>query len=317
MTRPVTATVWVIAVVTTSTVTGAAQADLPVAPPPREVRPDGTRAPLPAPDTGPDEDPLHIVRRIIANSHAVGDKLARTETGTDTQRTQQAILRDIDKLLDRKDPPPPDPSSDSSDKPDPNNGGDPKTDPKDGPGNRPPEGPKPDAADQPEPRGGTKPPDSAAGPPGNGPTPGKDRGSGTGKGNPTPQATDDGEDRDQPRPRRPRTGHEQGRRPDAPEPPRPSGDPTPVGGQPRPQGQPAQGAQPRDPLGGRTPDPRPLAKSPPARSLLPAEADLLREVWGHLPDKLRQQATQYYQQEFLPRYAELLKQYYSTLSEKK
>jgi hypothetical protein len=47
---------------------------------------------------------------------------------------------------------------------------------------------------------------------------------------------------------------------------------------------------------------------------LPLDEDVAKEVWGHLPDKLRQQVTQYYKEQFMPRYTDLLKQYYSSLA---
>ena len=47
---------------------------------------------------------------------------------------------------------------------------------------------------------------------------------------------------------------------------------------------------------------------------LPIDDAVVKEVWGHLPDKLRQQVTQYYKEEFMPKYSELLKQYYSSLA---
>ena len=68
--------------------------------------------------------------------------------------------------------------------------------------------------------------------------------------------------------------------------------------------------------GGKVPDPQPGDPKGPGMPLLPIEDEIVKDVWGHLPDKLRQQATQYYQQDFMPRYTELLKLYYSSLAEK-
>jgi hypothetical protein len=68
--------------------------------------------------------------------------------------------------------------------------------------------------------------------------------------------------------------------------------------------------------GGVVPDPSKGNPKDPGRPTLPLEEEIVKEVWGHLPDKLRQQATQYYQQDFMPRYSELLKLYYSSLTEK-
>lgn len=45
-------------------------------------------------------------------------------------------------------------------------------------------------------------------------------------------------------------------------------------------------------------------------------AALYKDVWGHLPDTVRQQMDAYGREQFMPKYSELLKQYYSTLSEK-
>jgi hypothetical protein len=53
----------------------------------------------------------------------------------------------------------------------------------------------------------------------------------------------------------------------------------------------------------------------PAKSLLPLDEDVSKNVWGHLPDKLRQQMTQYYNEDVMPKYAELLRLYYSSFAE--
>lgn len=46
-------------------------------------------------------------------------------------------------------------------------------------------------------------------------------------------------------------------------------------------------------------------------------ADLYKDVWGHLPERLRQEMDLYYREQFMPRYSELLKQYYSVLAEQR
>jgi hypothetical protein len=46
-------------------------------------------------------------------------------------------------------------------------------------------------------------------------------------------------------------------------------------------------------------------------------ADLYKDVWGHLPERLRQEMDLYYREQFMPRYQELLRQYYSSLAERK
>ena len=45
-------------------------------------------------------------------------------------------------------------------------------------------------------------------------------------------------------------------------------------------------------------------------------ADLYKDVWGHLPETLRMEMDQYARERFMPRYSELLKQYYTTIAEK-
>lgn len=108
----------------------------------------------------------------------------------------------------------------------------------------------------------------------------------------------------------------------------PMGGQKPMGGQqPMPMGggQPMGGQQsmPRDgkPMGGQqqaggnqpgiagatTPT------TPPALAL---DDRVVKDVWGHLPPQLRQKMNQYYQEQFMPRYADLLKQYYVELAER-
>ena len=72
-------------------------------------------------------------------------------------------------------------------------------------------------------------------------------------------------------------------------------------------GCPPQRASPRVPRGSCTERPVP-------RPSVPLDDEVAKEVWGHLPDKVRQQVTQYYKEEFMPRYADLLKQYYASLA---
>jgi hypothetical protein len=45
-------------------------------------------------------------------------------------------------------------------------------------------------------------------------------------------------------------------------------------------------------------------------------SDLYKDVWGHLPEALRQEVDQYSREQFMAKYNELLKQYYSTIAEK-
>src|SRR5262249_38229817 len=56
-------------------------------------------------------------------------------------------------------------------------------------------------------------------------------------------------------------------------------------------------------------------KSPPTGRTLPRDGDVVKEVWGNLPPRERQQLTQYYREQFMPRYSELIKNYFSSLAE--
>ncbi len=82
-------------------------ADVEVAPHPREIKPDGSRDPAPTASATKAHNPLETIERIIKNSTAVGDKLAITDTGTETRKTQDIILSDIKSLIEQQENPPP------------------------------------------------------------------------------------------------------------------------------------------------------------------------------------------------------------------
>lgn len=44
-------------------------------------------------------------------------------------------------------------------------------------------------------------------------------------------------------------------------------------------------------------------------------ADVAKDIWGHLPESLRQEVDHYYRERFMPRYRDLLQQYYLRLAE--
>jgi hypothetical protein len=260
----------------------ASRADVEVAPPPREVRPDGSRDPVPEPMPPKSQNPLETVERIIKNSKAVGDKLAMTDTGTDTRKTQDIILKDIQSLIDDQENPPspkPDQNHDMNkdQKEENSNGKDKKNDMMPMSGNN---DTQPEKKDM-QPGGGMD----------NQPKDGND----------------------QPKTRKPRQqgGDQSKERGNKPKNPgfaqmgekgtgiAPSG----------PSQDPKQG-------NGMIPDPMSKTERPPTVPSLPPEEAAVKDVWGYLPDKLRQQAMQYYKQEFMPRYTKLLEHYYSSLSEK-
>jgi hypothetical protein len=45
-------------------------------------------------------------------------------------------------------------------------------------------------------------------------------------------------------------------------------------------------------------------------------AELYKDIWGHLPETLRQEMNQYSREQFMAKYGDLLKQYYTTIAEK-
>ena len=235
-----------------------ARAQLPVAPAPREVRPDGSRDPAPKPETpAKAEDPAVVVDRIIKNSKEVEDKLSKTDTGTDTRTTQDKILSDIDALINRQEDPPPPKDKDNNPMMNPGGGMGMDMMPMPGMNDTPPM-PMGNSARKPrvnDPMGGDKKePDMTAGM--------------------NPMKPED------------KKG--------------PSG--------------PKDPKEPKNPSG--TAGGNPNGKAPPGKPLLPFDEDVAKDVWGHLPDKLRQQMTQYYKEDVMPRYSELLKLYYSSLAEK-
>ena len=83
-----------------------------------------------------------------------------------------------------------------------------------------------------------------------------------------------------------------------------------------------QGSQAsRAPKAGRTNQPRPGTANQAGGGGQSKEeaakvADLYKDVWGHLPETLRQEMDQYSREEFMAKYGDLLKQYYATIAEK-
>ncbi len=50
--------------------------------------------------------------------------------------------------------------------------------------------------------------------------------------------------------------------------------------------------------------------------LPPRIPDAYKNVWGQLPEKVRQEMDLYFREDFMPRYSDLLRQYYSSLAER-
>jgi len=267
--------------------TTGSKADSETIPPPREILADGSRAPAPAPDPNTQtakaakpgtelkaDDPAQTVEKIIKNSKEIAERLSMTDTGKDTLKTQDETLALIDSLLNPPNPPPSGGSDNKQDMNDQKDKNDDKKDMKDPSGGK-------DNKQEPkmgmDPQGGMQPQD------GN-----KQANSG----------------------RRPRMGSDN----DKKEP-----DMTPMAGndkkEPMPGGM-AKGGMPMMPMPGGNMNPNggvPMGTLT-AKPTLPLDDEVTKEVWGHLPDKLRQQVTQYYKEQFMPKYSDLLKQYYSSLA---
>jgi len=81
-----------------------------------------------------------------------------------------------------------------------------------------------------------------------------------------------------------------------------------------------QQAAPKDAGAMPTPAPgQPLraGNAPPTEATASVEkiADMSRDNWGHLPQALRQELDQYYRDRFMPRYRDLVQEYYKRLAE--
>jgi hypothetical protein len=268
-----------------------ARADLPVAPAPRPVRPDGTRDPAPKPEAPVKaEDPAVVVDRIIKNSKDVGDKLEKNDTGEATRTKQDKILADIEALINRQeDPPPPKPDDKDKDK-------DKNKDMNKDPMNKDPMNKDPMNKEMPP----------------------KDKNMDMNKNmnmnmggmqNGMPMGGMGMDDTPPMGGRRPRMGDPMG------DSKKDQGDPKqdPMGGNQQNPGGGKEPKDPKNPMGnaGGTPG----GKLPPGKGL-PFDEDVTKDVWGHLPPKLRQQMTQYYKEDVMPKYTELLRLYYSSLSDK-
>jgi hypothetical protein len=265
-------------------------ADVPVAPPPREIRPDGSRDPVPEPKA---EDPAVTVGRIIQNSKAVGERLAMTDPGEETQKKQATILKDIDSLLNRQQQSQSGGGADQKDK---------KNQEKNSEKQK--EKQPSDAKANSEPKTGME------------PMPGM-----------PPPKNDDQQQASGRRPRMGEPGAKQpkdqqanaGKKPNDPgmkEPMAKAGmepmkepDPTPGGMNTKQPNDPKdKDAKAVNPTGG-------VPTSPPAaRSSLPLDEEVAKKVWGGPRDQMRKQVDQYYTDRFMPGYSTLLKGYYAHLA---
>ena len=89
----------------------------------------------------------------------------------------------------------------------------------------------------------------------------------------------------------------------------------------------AQGGQTEPPANPLSPRPDPKASlgsagpspnkfEPKGGGIMPRVPDIYKDIWGHLPEKMRQEMDLYFREQFMPRYSDLLRQYYSSLAER-
>lgn len=241
------------------------------------------------PPEGDEVDVHKTAERIAENAQKASDRLKEKDPGEDTRKIQKDILKDIDSLIKKaQQPPPPPMSSDMN-----------------------PMMPPP-KSDMPPPMGGggmgggnSKNPMGGMG--GAGQQPKSPMGGMGGGGNPMPKASG----RSGSSGRKPRERRQRGDSPMSMG--EPMGGMGPGGKEPmnaklEPKDGP-MGVDKNDQGGG-------FGKTSPKREN-DKLADLYKDVWGHLPERMRQEMDLYYREQFMPRYTELLKRYYAALAEQK
>jgi hypothetical protein len=249
------------------------------------------------PGEGDEVDVQKTAERIADNAQKAGDRLKDKDPGADTRKLQQEIIKDIDALLKKaQQPPPPSPPMPDMMPPMPPMMPPPKSDM------------PPPKSDMPPPKGGM-PPTKGMGdmPPPMAPMPMG------GTGQPPPKGGSTGNSgRPERKPRRERKPQGDSPMPMGMNDPMPKGgpggkEPMPMQTEPKegPMGEKPQG-EPNDKFGKLSP-----------KRQNDKLADLYKDVWGNLPDRMRQEMDRYYREQFMPRYSELLKQYYASLAEQK
>jgi len=250
--------------------------------PPREVKPEDKKAaPAKEPAKAEPKEELDVQKtaeRIAENAQKAGERLKEKDPGVDTRKIQQEILKDIDALLKKaQEPPPPSP---------------------------------PMSSEMPPPM--MPPPKDGMSPPKDGMAPKSPMPMGGPSGMPPPKGSSGSQGNEGKKPRRerkPRGDSPMGMS-------EPMANASPKGMNPMPEkkepnGDPKGGTEKKD---GKEGDQ--FGKKSPKREN-DKLADLYKDVWGHLPERLRQEMDLYYREQFMPRYSELLKQYYSSLAEQR
>jgi hypothetical protein len=237
-------------------------------------------------ETPPEEDVdvQKTSERIAENAQKAGDRLKEKDPGAATRKIQDEILKDIDALLKKAQQPPP-------------------QNPDMSPMMPPPDGMPPPKDGMPPPKGGAGMPPPKGGMGGSQPPmPGGGMGGGGGE---------------KPQPGR-RGQRQRKQRGDSP----PMGGMSPMakGGPGGMEPMPMKPDQKEGQAGGDKPkgdsNPDQFGKASPKRQN-DKMADLYKDVWGHLPDRMRQEMDLYYREQFMPRYSDLLRRYYAALAEQR
>lgn len=245
------------------------------------------------------DDPQALRQRIDHNMKALEEKLRRQELDKQADELKREILRDLDELLKQANPPAQPPPAGS---PPPSGSPPPANEPDD----------KPTAGgqnNQPSPAGGSRTNQSSGNQP---PRPGggsAGRQKQPGEQQPNAQPQPGGKRRERRggrnQPKSPDNNTESAARPGPEQNQKSAADSRPGS---RPGEAPGQaGSNPNQAKGATMPPPPP---GKPERL-----SDLNRDVWGHLPEALRQEVDHYYRERFMPRYRDLLQQYYTRLAE--
>ncbi|MFL5331178.1 MAG: hypothetical protein ACJ8C4_19985 [Gemmataceae bacterium] len=242
-------------------------------------------------------DPQTIRMRLDQNMRATEDQLRRQKIGEEARKLQEKVIEDIDRLLSlAKQPPPPSDEQPPPQNPPPSNASNNKskskseTAPQDGPGG---------SGEHSDQSGGTNQPHPGG-------SPGERERQRSERSN--PGQAKGGESR---RDRRAKAGKSSESMAANAQP----GEGKAGASEQRPN---EPGTKPGEAPGnpGNNPDKAKGATMPPERSGTPERlSDYSKDVWGHLPETLRQEVDHYYKDKFMPRYRELLQQYYSRLAE--
>jgi hypothetical protein len=246
-------------------------------PDPKKVEPEKELKPekkpedaTPKPPAVGDDEEAKILERLKNNSRNAEERLGKPDTGDETRKLQDEVLKDIEELIKRlKNPPPPQQSQDQNQDQNSQSGG-----------------------------GGG----SSSGSSGGG-SQGQQRASGLSR-------EQRRQMREQRRQQQAKNGG-QGRQPMGGQQPQGGQGRQPMGG--NQQANAGQGGQDNK-TGGNTAGTQGGGGGRDPKGVNPT-AEMYKDVWGHLPDKMRQEMDSYFKEKFMPKYNDLLKQYYSNIAE--